>query len=433
MLDIKWIQDNPDALDSALAKRGMPPAAAPLVALNDKRRQVIHILQNAQERRNIATREYAQAKRDDDHDRCEALMAEMMLLKQTIKERTGEQKTLDEGLIDRLMQMPNVPAHDVQAGTGADDNVLISESQMVGRPNILAERDFERKEHFEVRAAVDLMDFPRAANMAKSRFVVLRGILANMERALGQFMLDQAVRVGHFHEVSPPLIVNKQAMTGTGQLPKFRDQLFEVLGPTADTDFYLIPTAEVPLVNLVAGTVIPNGQLPFHWAALTPCFRSEAGASGKDTHGMIRQHQFNKVELVSICEPEHSNREHEFLVHCVEDVLDQLELKYRIMRLCSGEMGFAAQKTYDVEVWLPGQKTYREISSISNCGDFQARRIGAKVWSPNGTEFVHTLNASGVAVGRALVAVIENFQDSDGSVWIPLALRSYMNGAGRIA
>jgi seryl-tRNA synthetase len=421
MLDIRWIRDNPQALDRALLDRGAEPAAADLIALDEERRGAVQRLQEAQTRRNAASKEIGQAKAQKDEARAQALMAEVAGLKDAIRTGEEEERRLDAALQDALARIPNVPADDVPVGPDESANRLERE---VGKPR----RIDWAKEHFELGEQLGQMDFEAAARMSGSRFVVLKGGLARLERALGQFMLDLHTEVHGYTEVQPPLLVKDEALFGTAQLPKFGEDLFRTTG-----EHWLIPTAEVSLTNLVRDNILSEEELPLRFTALTPCFRSEAGSAGRDTRGMLRQHQFDKVELVSITTPEQSRSEHERMTHAAEEVLKRLGLAYRVMTLSTGDMGFSAQKTYDLEVWLPGQKAYREISSCSVCGDFQARRMDARYRPKDGKpQNVHTLNGSGVAVGRALIAVMETYQNEDGSITVPDALRRYMGGAERI-
>ena len=528
MLDIKWIRDNPEALDRALRSRGAEPEAAKLIALDEARRGHILRLEEAQARRNAASKEIGKAKAAKDEATAAALMAEVAALKTFLQEAEAKGKALDKALEDALAVVPNVPFDDVPVGPDEHANALYR--TWGERPNKRQGwgSDFEPKEHYELGEALGQMDFAAAAKLSGSRFVVLKQGLARMERALGQFMLDLHTEEHGYTEVQPPLLVKDEVLTGTGQLPKFEADLFyalSVLIPKhlkndldevvariaraqeedselaasyrelgtaiegllerqgtnrAALDHYrnyaerlrdqreslakrylnslqtqlelaepllsrrwLIPTAEVPLTNLVRESILSEAELPLRFTALTPCFRSEAGAAGKDTRGMLRQHQFDKVELVSITTPEESRDEHERMLTCAEEVLKRLDLHYRVMTLSTGDMGFGAQKTYDIEVWLPGQGAYREISSCSVCGDFQARRMQARYRPKDpgsksgaggkGTRLVHTLNGSGIAVGRALIAVMENYQNADGSVTVPDALRRYMGGMEKVA
>ncbi|GGA84839.1 serine--tRNA ligase [Brucella endophytica] len=423
MLDIKWIRENPEALDKALAKRGAAPLSADLIALDEKRRQHVGKVQEAQERRNSASKEIGKAMAQKDSATAEKLKTEVAELKGWLQLAEEEERRLDKELNDALAVIPNMPLEDVPVGKDETDNVEI---RRVGNIRNFA---FSPKEHFEIGEALGFMDFERAAKLSGSRFTVLKSQLARLERALGQFMLDLHTTEHGYTEVSPPILVNDATMYGTGQLPKFTEDSFR----TTDGR-WLIPTAEVPLTNLVREEILDVKELPIRMTALTPCFRSEAGSAGRDTRGMLRQHQFWKVEMVSITDADSSLAELERMTACAEEVLKRLGLPFRTVVLCTGDMGFGARKTYDIEVWLPGQKAYREISSCSVCGDFQGRRMNAR-YRPEGekaTRFVHTLNGSGVAVGRALIAVLENYQEADGSVTVPEALIPYMGGLTRI-
>ena len=431
MYDIKWIRENTAVFDEGRRRRGLEPLSVKLLALDDTRKAAIAGLQAAQERRNAASKEIGQAMAAKDGARADALKAEVAELKTRMGELEAQEKSAVEALNTELAQIPNTPLADVPTGKDEHDNVEVRRHGAA--PSFPA--GFVPKEHFEIGEALGLMDFEVASRMSGARFVVLKGALARMERALMQFMLDLHTQHNGYTEVNPPLLVRDDAMFGTAQLPKFRDDQFR-----AADDFWLIPTAEVPLTNLVREQILDESALPMRVTAGTPCFRLEAGSAGRDTRGMIRQHQFTKVELVSITKPEESAAEHERMTQCAEEVLKRLGLHYRVMLLCSGDMGFASQKTYDLEVWLPGQKEgdtqgrFREISSCSVCGDFQARRMNARFRSPHekSPRFVHTLNGSGIAVGRALVAILENYQNADGSVTVPDALRPYMGGLEKI-
>jgi len=485
MYDIKWIREQPEAFDNGLKRRGLEPLSAKLIALDEKRRAAITKSEQAQARRNAASKEIGAAKAKKDEALAAKLMAEVATSKETMPALDAEQKTLGDELDKELAQIPNLPLDDVPEGADEHGNKLKSES---GKKR---DYSFKPKEHFDLGAALGMMDFELAAKLSGARFVVLQKGLARMERALGQFFLD--VHTGEKHgytEVNPPLMVRDETMFGTAQLPKFKDDQFptkieEILRPEdfyvtgsdtpgqlsvhfkgsrqqelerrfegkaflqmptlhqdgtfsgvtpiVESTLWLIPTAEVPLSNLVRESIVEESTLPRRYTACTPCFRAEAGAAGKDTRGMIRQHQFTKVELVSITTPEKSKEEHERMLACAEEVLKKLDLHYRVMTLCAGDMGFAAQKTYDIEVWLPGQNMYREISSCSVCGDFQARRMNARYRAKDGKPaFVHTLNGSGVAVGRALIAVMETYQQEDGSILVPEVLKPYMGGITKI-
>ena len=422
MHDIRLIRDDPHAFDAALACRGVEPVAQSLIALDAKRRDVATRMQEAQNRRNEASKAIGQAMAQGDKDKAEALKAEVTEIKQTLPALEDQDRTLAAELVDALARLPNLPDADVPPGEDESGNVEIAQW---GERREFA---FTPKEHADLGPALG-MDFETGASIAGARFTFLRGPMARLHRALGQFMLDRQTGENGYAECAPPLMVRDEAVFGTGQLPKFSEDLFR----TTD-DRWLIPTAEVSLTNAVREQIIDEGDFPIRMTALTPCFRSEAGAAGKDTRGFIRQHQFEKVELVSVVRPEDSEAEHERMTECAEGVLQALGLPYRKMLLCAGDMGATARRTYDLEVWLPGQGAWREISSCSNCGDYQARRMNAR-YKPEGskrTEFVHTLNGSGLAVGRTLVAVLENYQQEDGSVEVPELLRPYMGGIARL-
>ncbi len=422
MYDIKWIREHPDAFDRGLKRRGLEPLSKKLMALDEKRRAAITKFEQMQARRNAASKEIGDAKKAKDESRANKLMAEVTELKTSLPAMEEKQNTLAAELDKELAQIPNTPLDGVPDGADAGGNV---EHHVVGQKRNYA---FKPKQHFELGEALGMMDFELAAKLSGARFVVLQKSLARMERALGQFMLDVHTSKEHgYTEVNPPILVRDEVMFGTAQLPKFAEDQFRTTN-----DFWLIPTAEVPLTNLVRESIVEESSLPMRLTACTPCFRAEAGAAGKDTRGMIRQHQFTKVELVSITAPEKSEEEHERMLGCAEEVLKKLELHYRVVTLCTGDMGFAAQKTYDIEVWLPGQNAYREISSCSNCGEFQARRMNARYRSKDGVRHVHTLNGSGVAVGRALIAVMETYQQENGSIAVPSALAPYMGGIAKI-
>ena len=417
MHDLRWIRENPEAFDEGLHRRGMAPMAAQVIGLDARRRAGQTELQDVQTRRNEASKQIGAAKSQGGD--ADELIREVADLKQRMQELEDEERTAATELSDVLDAIPNLPADDVPDGPDESTNEVL---RTVGEP---PKFNFAPKEHPDIGEALGLMDFAAAAKLSGSRFVVLRGALARMERALADFMLDLHTREFGYTEVSPPVLVRSDALYGTGQLPKFGEDLFRTTA-----DHWLIPTAEVPLTNLLAGEILDEAELPLRLTAHTPCFRSEAGAAGKDTRGMLRQHQFNKVELVSVAHPDASEAEHERMTGAAEEVLKRLGLAYQVVVLSTGDMGFSARKTYDIEVWLPGQNTYREISSCSNCGDFQARRMRARFRPEEGkgTRFAHTLNGSGLAVGRTLIAVIENYQREDGSVAVPEALRPYMDG-----
>ncbi|MCH8096099.1 MAG: serine--tRNA ligase [Proteobacteria bacterium] len=425
MFDIKWIRDNPREFDAGLTRRGLAPQAAEIVALDAERRKAVTAAQDIQSRRNALSKEIgaAKSKGDDAAGLIEKVASEKQLQAAAERQAASLSKELD----DVLSGIPNLADADVP--DGADDTANVEIRSFGEKPAF----DFTPREHFDIGEGLGWMDFEGAARMSGSRFVVLKGALARLSRALGAFMIDLQTDEFGYTEVIPPLLVRDAALFGTGQLPKFAEDLFR----TTD-DYWLIPTAEVPLTNLVRESILEEADLPLRYTALTPCFRSEAGAAGKDTRGMYRQHQFDKVELVSITTPEESPAEHERMTGAAEEVLKRLGLHYRVMVLSTGDMGFGARKTYDIEVWLPGQGRYREISSCSNCADFQARRMNARFRPKEGprdgkgTRFVHTLNGSGLAVGRALIAVLENGQFGDGTVAVPDALRPYMGGLGVI-
>ncbi len=435
MHDIKWIRENPEAFDAALQRRGLAGEAPRLIAIDERRRAVIQTLEQAQARRNAASKEIGDAKKKKDEATAQKLMAEVGALKTAIPAMEAEEKQVSAELEAALARIPNLPLAEVPAGADETGNV---EHHRFGAPRDYA---FSPKQHFDLGEALGQMDFETATKLSGARFVVLKKGLARLERALAQFMLDLHSGEHGYTEVSPPILVRDEAMFGTAQLPKFEDdQFWAVAGAGFATGasaedlksgrLGLIPTAEVPLTNLVRDSILEEEVLPLRLTACTPCFRAEAGAAGKDTRGMIRQHQFWKVELVSVTTPEASKDEHERMLACAEEVLRRLDLHYRVVTLCTGDMGFAAQKTYDIEVWLPGQGLFREISSCSVCGEFQARRMAARYRAREGRQVrhVHTLNGSGVAVGRALIAVLETYQQADGSIAVPDVLAPYMGG-----
>jgi seryl-tRNA synthetase len=486
MHDIRLIRDDPAAFDLGLKRRGLPPRAAELIGMDERRRAAILALQALQERRNAASKEIGQAMGRKDAAAAASLKEEVAAIKARMPELEAEEKAALIALDGELAAIPNLPAADTPDGADENDNVEIRRH---GAPPAFPE-GFAPKEHFEIGEALGLMDFETASKISGARFVVLKGALARLERALAQFMLDLHTDEHGYQEVSPPVLVRDHAVYGTAQLPKSREDMFhasrlrsleegnsaakkqilvslesevvrlgfldlddffekserftqvevllhlaEKVGPDSFVErLWLVPTAEVPLTNLARESIIDEAKLPLRFTAGTPSFRAEAGAAGRDTRGMIRQHQFFKVELVSITTAEQAAAEHERMTNCAEEVLTRLGLHHRTMALCAGDMGFAARKTYDLEVWLPGQGRFREISSCSVCGDFQARRMNARSRAADAkaTRFVHTLNGSGVAVGRALVAVLENYQNPDGSVTVPAALRRYMGGMERI-
>jgi seryl-tRNA synthetase len=440
MHDIKSIRDNPLAFDAALARRGLRPLSASLLAIDERRRAAILASEQAQARRNAASKEIGEAKKAKDEARAAKLMAEVGELKTSLPELEAAAKAADEELAKELAAIPNLPLDEVPDGVDEHGN---SQHHVFGKKRDYA---FAPKPHDDLGSALGYMDFESAARLSGARFVVLKKGLARLERAIGQFMLDLHTTEHGYIEINPPLLVRNEVMFGTGQLPKFEDDQFwaikgELLAAADDRlrteRLGLIPTAEVPLTNLVRESIVDEKQLPMRLTALTPCFRAEAGAAGRDTRGMIRQHQFSKVELVSIATPENSKDELERMLACAEEVLRRLDLHYRVMTLCAGDMGFSAQKTYDIEVWMPGQGeggAFREISSCSVCGDFQARRMDARYRASDGKpRFVHTLNGSGTAVGRALIAVMETYQQENGSIAVPEVLQPYMGGLKVVA
>jgi seryl-tRNA synthetase len=418
MLDLKWIRENPDALDAALARRKAAPLAAVVVDLDRRNRATVTELQALQSRRNEVSKQIGgiKAKGGD----AGPLMAEVAEIKDKMTALEAEGARLGDEVRNLLLTIPNVLQADVPDGADETGNVEI---RRWGTPGAF---DFKPKDHADLGTALGLMDFNQAAVISGARFVILKGPLARLERAIAQFMLDTHTAENGYTEINPPVLVKAEALVGTSQLPKFEADLFRTTA-----GLYLIPTAEVSLTNMVADRIVEAAELPMRVTAFTPCFRSEAGAAGKDTKGMIRQHQFEKVELVSIVAPEESAAEHERMTACAAGILEKLQLPHRVMALCAGDIGFGATRTYDIEVWLPGQDTYREISSCSNTGDFQARRMNARCRPPGeskGTRFVHTLNGSGLAVGRTLVAILENYQQADGSIRVPDVLLPYMGG-----
>jgi seryl-tRNA synthetase len=455
MHDIKWIRENPQLFDAGLKRRGLEPLSTSLLAIDEKRRAAIQKSEQAQARRNSASKEIGDAKRAKDDARAATLMAEVNDLKTTMPQLELAAKAADQELAKELASIPNLPLDEVPDGVDEHGNI---QRHVFGAARNYG---FAPKPHDDLGGALGFMDFESAAKLSGARFVVLKKGLARLERAIGQFMLDLHTSEHGYAEINPPLLVRDDVMFGTGQLPKFAEDQFRAtreldeeekkqradelqkmgIGPEVAarlpgfgmrSNLWLIPTAEVPLTNLVRESILDEKELPMRLTALTPCFRAEAGAAGRDTRGMIRQHQFTKVELVSITTPENSKDEHERMLACAEEVLRQLDLHYRVMTLCAGDMGFSAQKTYDIEIWMPGQGeggAYREISSCSVCGDFQARRMDARYRGPDGKpRFVHTLNGSGTAVGRALIAVMETYQQQGGSIAVPDVLQPYMGG-----
>ena len=423
MLDIKAIREDAGAFRRAMARRGLPADAEEILRLDEERRAAIQRLDEARHRRRQLSGAAAQAKTGGDKARAEAIGAEVKDIKQQMRGWEESQSSAEQALDTLLAALPNPPLDDVP--DGADESANVEQHRFGDKPQF----GFAPRDHAAIGEALGLMDFTAATRLSGARFVVLRGALARLERALGAFMLDMHTGEFGYQEVAPPLLVREESMFGTAQLPKFEEDQF-----STQSGLWLVPTAEVPLTNLAREQILPEADLPLRFTAATPCFRKEAGAAGRDTRGMSRQHQFSKVELVSIVGPQQSAAELERMLHCAEAVLQRLELHYRVMLLCAGDMGFAAAKTYDIEVWLPGQDAYREISSCSLCGDFQARRMKARYRrSEDGkVDFVHTLNGSGVALGRALLALLEQKQQADGSVVLPAALRPYMGGVERI-
>jgi seryl-tRNA synthetase len=428
MHDIRAIREQPAEFTAGLTRRGVesPQAVVDDILARDRELRSLQArLQEAQARRNEVSRAVGAAKAQRDEQLAAALLGEITGLKEQIQSGEETERALKDALEISLATLPNVPAADVPDGADETDNVEVLARRFGAPPSAAASQ-----EHFELGEKLGGMDFERAARVAGTRFVFLTGALARLERALGNFMLDLHTREFGYREVSPPLLVRDEAAFGTGQLPKFEEDLFRTTA-----GYWLIPTAEVPLTNFVREEILDEEKLPLRLAAWTPCFRAEAGAAGKDTRGILRMHQFSKVELVSIVTPEKSANEHERMTSCAQEVLKRLELHHRVVTLCAGDMGFAARKTYDIEVWLPGQNRFREISSCSNCGDFQARRMNGRFRAKGGKalQFVHTLNGSGLAIGRTLVALLENYQQPDGSIVIPETLRRYMDGAATIA
>ena len=415
MFDIKKIRENPKEFDSSLVKRNFAPCSAELITIDEDNRKAIAEAQALQEERNSKSKligEYASSGKVEDANK---LKEEVSSIKATMHELEVKQKDIAEILKNKLSIIPNLAADEVPIG-GEEAN---QEIKVIGEKIDLG---FEAKEHFDLGENLGLMDFETAAKISGARFVIQQGNLARLERSIANFMLDLHTIEFDYQEVNVPILVKNDALYGTGQLPKFEEDLFKTIN-----DYYLIPTAEVPLTNMTRDTILNSADLPLRFVSHTPCFRSEAGAAGRDTRGIMRQHQFYKVELVSLTDEKSSKNEHERMLSCAEEVLKRLGLSYRVMLLASQDMGFSANKTYDIEVWLPGQKAYREISSCSNCGDFQSRRMNSRYKDDNSTKFIHTLNGSGLAIGRTLIAIMENYQNSDGSISIPDVLQPYMN------
>ena len=421
MLDIKKIRDNPELIDSTLSKRKYQPVSKEILLADKKNRSLIIDLQAIQEERNAKSKKIGELSANGKNDETESLKNEVSNLKSKLQKLEENQREAQSNLNDLLSIIPNLPDDDVPVG----DETKNREIKLNGEKKVFS---FELKEHFELGENLNLMSFEQAANISGARFVVQKGKLAKLERSIANFMLDVHTEEFNYEEANVPILVKSDALYGTGNLPKFEDDLFKTTN-----NYWLIPTAEVPLTNLSRGEILDISDLPKRYVSHTPCFRSEAGAAGKDTRGIMRQHQFYKVELVSMTSEEKSKDEHERMLSCAEEILKRLELHYRVVVLSSEDMGFSAQKTYDIEVWLPGQKAYREISSCSNCGDFQARRMNSRYKDNNVIKFLHTLNGSGLAIGRTLIAIMENYQNSDGSIEIPNVLKPYMNNVSLIS
>jgi len=420
MLDIKKVRENPELIDQTLEKRNHPAVSKDLLSTDEKNRNLISELQKIQEERNSKSKLIGELAAKGKNDESEKLKVEVGNLKSKMQELEDLQRNSQDTLESMLAEIPNLPDKSVPVGDESKNKEIKSEGKK-------KEFSFELKEHFDLGENLNVMSFEQAANISGARFVVQKGMLARLERAIANFMLDLHTTEFGYEEMNVPILVKDQAVFGTGQLPKFKDDLFKTTN-----DYWLIPTAEVPLTNMTRETVLDIAELPKRYVSHTPCFRSEAGAAGRDTRGIMRQHQFYKVELVSLTSEDQSKDEHERMLSCAEEVLKRLDLHYRIVVLSSQDMGFSAQKTYDIEVWLPGQKEYREISSCSNCGDFQSRRMNSRYKDNDATKFLHTLNGSGLAVGRTLIAIMENYQNSDGSIDVPGVLSPYMNGETKI-
>lgn len=420
MLDIKEIRKNPELIDKILKKRKHPAVSKDLLAADENNRSLIAELQIIQEERNSKSKLIGEHADQDKKNEVEKLKNEVGSLKSKMQELEGKQRESQNILDTMLAEIPNLPDETVPIGGESSNKEIKTEGKK-------KDFSFELKEHFDLGENLNLMSFEQAANISGARFVVQKGMLARLERAIANFMLDLHTTEFGYQEMNVPILVKDQAVFGTGQLPKFKEDLFKTTN-----NYWLIPTAEVPLTNMCRDSILDIAELPKRYVSHTPCFRSEAGAAGKDTRGIMRQHQFYKVELVSLTSEERSQEEHERMLNCAEEVLKRLDLHYRVVILSSEDMGFSAQKTYDIEVWLPGQKAYREISSCSNCGDFQARRMNSRYKDDKATKFLHTLNGSGLALGRTLIAIMENYQNSDGSIEIPHILSPYMNGLTKI-
>ena len=421
MLDIKFIRENPNKVDEILAKRKCQPVSKEILEQDLKNKALIAELQLIQEERNTKSKKIGELASQGDNDEIESIKNEVSAMKSKMQDLEMNQKTSQQALVDLLSVIPNLPFDDIPVG----DETKNKEIKLIGEKK---EFTFDLKEHFDIGEKLGLMSFEQASNISGARFVVQKGKLAKLERSIANFMLDLHTSEFNYEETNVPILVKDEALYGTGQLPKFEDDLFKTTN-----DYWLIPTAEVPLTNLLKGNILDLADLPKRYVSHTPCFRSEAGAAGRDTRGIMRQHQFYKVELVSLTSESKSQEEHERMLNCAEEVLKRLDLHYRVVILSTEDMGFSAKKTYDIEVWLPGQKAYREISSCSNCGDFQARRMNSRYKDDGTTKFLHTLNGSGLAVGRTLIAIMENYQNSDGSIEIPHVLRSYMGSDTKIS
>lgn len=420
MHDIKYIRNNPDMFDEGLSRRGLSPEAQTILSIDQEHRDHLAEMETLQARRNALSKQIPELKKKGGD--ASSLTDEVVQIKEKLSGLQVQEKEAKSRLVDKLATIPNLPLSDVPDGKGETENRV---EKHYGTPR----QGESLKEHWEIGDELGLLDIPTAVKLSGSRFSLLKGQLAKLERALGDFMLELHTGENGYLEISPPMLVRDNAAFGTANLPKFSEDLFQTT-----TGLWLIPTAEVPLTNIVAAGILEESELPLRFTARTACFRSEAGSAGRDTRGILRQHQFTKVELVSITTPDKSQEEHERMTACAEQVLERLELPYRRVTLCTGDMSFPSQKTYDLEVWLPGQNAYREISSCSNCGDFQARRMNARFRDPQSlkTEFVHTLNGSGLAVGRTLIAIMENYQNDDGTITIPTALRPYMGGLSKL-